>query len=452
MRLYILSILFSLLTVSAIGRNFSNQEVKEDLNFLVQQIEQYNAALNAYNPDFHTQATAIVNSINDDSIAPLHYYGLVSSVCALSNEGHINIGGWDDDFRKGIPDGTYKYMPFSVDIISGRLYVRRDFTPGRKFQQGDEILSINNTPVSDILKELYRYIPTDDTITTHADRILSFVFPFYYYFYIAQPENFDIQYSSIKTGREQTVSLQARNSKAQESIYNIRYPEIAKAKKEESIADFYELKQEQSYVLLKLKSFNYKLVEQYHLKAHEFYENIFSGMKENKTANLIIDLRDNMGGRNEFADDIVPYIITKENNDPYLKKTISWEGKEKTYKLPRRHKHAYDGKIFVLVNGRTFSAASMLARYLKEYADAVIIGEETGTRYEGFAAGSTEYIKLPNSDLGIGLPRYHILFPVSQKQKTSNQGLLPDHKVENTIEDIIEEKDAVLDFAIGLIK
>ncbi len=418
----------------------------------MQNIRKYNAALNVYNPNFGEEVQAVISSVQDDSIAPLQYYGLVSRICALSNEGHVNIGGWDDDFRKGIPDGSYKYMPFSVDIVSGRAYVRRDFTPGHHFQQGDEILSINNTPVSDILKELRGHIPTDGSITTHADRILSFVFPFYYYIYIAQPEKYDIQYNAIKTGREQMVTLPARNKTAQESIYKISYPELANAKHEESIADFYELKHEERYALLKLKSFNYGLIEKYHLDAHKFYEEIFSELEDKNINNLVIDLRDNMGGRNEFADDIVPFIIKKDNDDPYLKKTISWEGKERIYKLPRRNKHAYNGKVFVLVNGKTFSAASMLARYLKEYANTIVIGEETGTRYEGFAAGSNESVHLPNSNLRIDIPRYHILFPKSQKQKTSNKGLLPDHEVENSVSDIVNETDAVLEYVMGLVK
>ena len=417
MRLFILSILFTAVSLNGYGKKFSGQEVKEDLEFLVQSIREYNAALDVYNPNFGEEVKAVISTVQGDSIAPLRYYGLVSRICALSNEGHMNIGGWDDDFRKGIPDGSYKYMPFSVDIVSGEVYVRRDFTPDNHFQRGDEILAINNTPAAEVLKELRSYIPTDGTITTHADMILGFVFPFYYYFFIAQPESFTVQYKTT-AGDTKSVTIEASNKNAQEDIYNTRYAELAKAKKEESIADYYEVKYDEQYTLLQLKSFNYKLTEQYKVEAKELYEDIFTTIQEKKINTLIIDLRGNMGGRNEFADDMVPFIMKEPGNDTYLKKTISWKGKERTYKLPKKHKQAFAGKVYVLVNGRTFSSASMLARYLKEYANATVIGEETATRYEGFAAGSNESVHLPHSNLRIDIPRYHILFPVSQKQKT----------------------------------
>ena len=108
---------------------------------------------------------------------------------------------------------------------------------------------------------------------------------------------------------------------------------------------------------------------------------------------------------------MVPYILKDDRTAPYLKKTISWEGKTKTYKFPKRAKLAFSGQVFVLVDGRTFSDGNTLARYFHAFADATIIGEETGTRYEGFAAGSSHHITLTHTGLDIGIPRYHILFP-----------------------------------------
>jgi C-terminal processing protease CtpA/Prc len=149
---------------------------------------------------------------------------------------------------------------------------------------------------------------------------------------------------------------------------------------------------------------------------------------------------------------MVPYILTESDQPDYLKKSISWKGKKKTYKMPKPSKSVFSGQIYVLVNGRTYSAGSTLARYLKEFSNATFIGEETGTRYEGFAAGSQQYITLPNSGLRIGIPRYHIFFPQSTKQQTSNRGLLPDYQVEYTIQDRINDMDVVMKTLNSLIE
>ncbi|MTI19891.1 hypothetical protein E1176_02550 [Fulvivirga sp. RKSG066] len=192
-------------------------------------------------------------------------------------------------------------------------------------------------------------------------------------------------------------------------------------------------------------------MEKHKIKVKSFYKDIFNQLKTNDIKTLVLDLRDNTGGRNEFAEDMVPFILKSENDTPYLKKTISWEGKEKIYDMPKASKDVFSGKIFVLVNGRTYSAGSMLTRYLREFAQATVIGEETGTRYEGFAAGSKQFVTLSNSQLRIGIPRYHITFPPSEKQTTSNRGLIPDYTVEYKIEDLIKERDLHLEKVHELI-
>lgn len=121
------------------------------------------------------------------------------------------------------------------------------------------------------------------------------------------------------------------------------------------------------------------------------------------------------------------------------------------YKFSDPSKWSFKGLIYVLVNGRTYSAGSTLARYLREYGDATVIGSETGTRYEGFAGGSRQIVHLPNTNLKIGIPRYHISFPVSVKQKAKNRGLLPDHEIEPSIECHFEGRDLHMEKVLSLI-
>jgi hypothetical protein len=89
---------------------------------------------------------------------------------------------------------------------------------------------------------------------------------------------------------------------------------------------------------------------------------------------------------------------------------------------------------------------------LNEYAEATILSEEKGTRYEGFAAGSKQEITLKNSRLKIGIPRYHIFFPESGKQFTTNRGLLPQYTLEYSIRDLIHNIDRHLEEVLSLIE
>jgi hypothetical protein len=84
---------------------------------------------------------------------------------------------------------------------------------------------------------------------------------------------------------------------------------------------------------------------------------------------------------------------------------------------------------------------------LREYGGATVVGEETGTRYEGFVAGSQETITLPHSRLQIGIPRYVNTYPGSEIQVSENRGLIPDLEKELTIKELLSEEDEWLEFA-----
>ena len=140
----------------------------------------------------------------------------------------------------------------------------------------------------------------------------------------------------------------------------------------------------------------------------------------------------------------------KEPVKGLFKTSLSWKGKIRKYKLPKVSKSNFEGEIYVLVNGASFSAASSLARYLKEYSNATIIGEEGGGRYEGFVAGSKQHLSLPNSQIKLAIPRYLNYFPKSQKQTTSNRGIIPDYEVKHRIQDYIKGTDPVKSKALSM--
>ncbi|MEM7297024.1 MAG: S41 family peptidase [Bacteroidota bacterium] len=220
---------------------------------------------------------------------------------------------------------------------------------------------------------------------------------------------------------------------------------------EASINNVFELKLESEYAYLYLKTFDWRQVEKYDLKADDFYSDIFQKINDHGSSNLIVDLRGNTGGRKAFGEGIVPFIhVDKEV--PFLIKNTSWKGKVKAVKKAKPSKNPFNGIIYVLVDGYTYSVGGIIARYLQELNGAITIGEETGTRYEGFVAGSAQYTTLKHSAIRIGVPCYLKEFPSSSVQNTSNRGLLPQHEVVVSLADRLEKRDPVMDFALDLIQ
>lgn len=435
-----------LLSSPLYSQTLTYEQAKSDLFQLKEGIATYNPALNIYNAHFNTEATQLIDQLPEKEISYLHFFQFVSRLCALSNEGHFALGDWSDTVHAGFLANEYTYMPISVNVSKNRMFVWIDISKEQTLARGDEIVAINGVSADSILSTFHYYLPADGNISTYVNRNVELGFSWMYYLYVAQPEVFTFTIKD-KEGAIKDVSITALERDTQFENYARYYPERS-AQEEENT--FYTLNHENQTSYLTLPSFDYARVKEHDIKSNQFYKSVFTEIAENQSQNLVIDLRNNTGGRNELADDMVPYIL-KNTTDSFLKRTVSWEGKEKNYKMPKPSKLRFEGDIYVLVNGRTYSAGSTLARYLKEYGNAVVIGEETGTRYEGFAAGSKQYITLANSQIKIGIPRYHILFPPSKLQMTSNQGLIPDHITNYTLNDYLEDKDLPMNKAKALI-
>lgn len=436
-----LSIILSIQLVT--GQEVSKNQVVEGLSSLRNSIIKYNPALGDYNPNFESQAKLIIDRVDQDTYSQIEYFRHITEMCAISNEGHFAIGSWSDTPHSGFASGDYRYLPISIQLLNGKIYLWNDYSNENSFERGDEILEINRESSTSIIEQLMKYAHSDGDIVGYAHRSIGLGFNWMYYLYIDAPDTFRIKYKKLN-GAEQYATIDALNINDLSANYKERItPPTADP---ESVADVYELDINDTNATLKLKSFNRSLLERYSLKSSKLYNELFESISNAEVSTLIIDLRDNNGGRKEFANDMVPYIMQTESDDPFLRKSISWEGKEKTLKLPKQNKNYYQGKVIVIVNAGTYSAASTLARFLKEYANATVVGQETGTRYEGFSAGSKQYVNVPHTDVKIGIPRYQTIFSQSTKQTTSNRGLIPDHIITYTIHDVINEKDLEMEF------
>jgi len=426
----------------------SVEEWREDFNFLKTSLEEYEPALYEYN------SRARINEVYDSLLTQIKdtgwvsFFKIASRLGAEVNEGHLSIGSNDDPFRKGFYDGTFKYLPLSVFYTNNKLYLWKQVTEDTLFQKGDEILSINGKPSDEIIEYLLPFIFSDGNIISYKRATINALFPWLYYWYIEQPPSFDIAYLSITTGETCNITLPALTYKQIIDAATSKYADEPVI--EEKGNKFFNLEINDNTAYLKLKSFDWRIVEELKLDADMFYEKIFKDFKEKKIENLIIDLRNNTGGRKEFANAIIPYINKNHFSGNYFE-SISYDGDRTEYETPENSPYLFEGKIFVIVNAKSFSSGTTLAVFLKEMGDAIVIGEETGGRFEGFAAGSSEVVYLPNSRIMIKIPRYWMRNLAATSQNTINRGLIPDYKIRYSMKEKMEGVDKELNFVYELI-
>jgi C-terminal processing protease CtpA/Prc len=120
-------------------------------------------------------------------------------------------------------------------------------------------------------------------------------------------------------------------------------------------------------------------------------------------------------------------------------------------KMQKPKKNSYSGKVYILINGSSFSVTSefaSVAHYLKR---AKFIGEETGGGYYGDNSGTFVIVTLPNSRLNVGIPML-AYYTAVKNYPFADRGIIPDYEVKPPIEDILNNKDTVLTFTLKLIE
>ncbi|PWH82051.1 peptidase S41 [Algibacter marinivivus] len=222
----------------------------------------------------------------------------------------------------------------------------------------------------------------------------------------------------------------------------------------------------------------------------KFYKESFEKIESAKTEHFILDLRDNGGGRISEIDYLYSYLTDKDyqfiaesevkTRTPFLKsfmsnttpnsikvaggllfpivathnllKTRKRDGKiyykfNKHNKVKKPNKLNYKGKMYVLINGNSFSASSLLSTHLKANKRATFVGEETGGAYNGTVAGIYKSYQLPTSKVKVRMGLMQIEAPY--KQTPDGYGIKPDVEVLQNVKDSQSDFDTELEWVLN---
>ena len=164
-------------------------------------------------------------------------------------------------------------------------------------------------------------------------------------------------------------------------------------------------------------------------------EKIFKSFKDLDA--VIIDIRFNIGGDDEFSKKIAGRFINKPIVGFYKQTRGNGKfGKLNTVMLKPIGKETFLNKVVLLTNDRTISAADVLALMMSQISNVTIIGEPSNGSYSDLYEK-----KLPNGwKVTLSNQRYLSIDKVNYEGKGTPVDIL----AENTILDIEENKDSVL--------
>lgn len=410
--------------------------------------------------------------------------------------------------RKALLEKKFEFYDLDFEYLENKLWVKDNWGKDSTIV-GAEVISLNGEPVSELVNTYKTRFSSDGYNTTLYDRFVGKGFSVFYYrdkgfldslqvtfkkndsLFLKmfkripkkekkkETDSSGIKKQKIKklTPKEKKAKKLARKKKRKN---NKKYGYLSKRK--QYTRNFSFIGKDSSVAYMKLRSFsngNYK----------KFYKESFAKLDSAKTKSFILDLRDNGGGRiaeienlySYLTDSPYQFITESEVNSrvPFLKYLMSnttpntikiasglltpiivtynlLKTKKRQGKLFFKFKESkqrepnplnYKGTLYVLINGNSFSASSLISTHLKATKRAIFVGEETGGAYNGCVAGIYKVYELPISKLQIRMGLMQIEAP--QKQEPDGYGIKPDVHITPSVEGRRLKKDIELDWVLN---
>ena len=451
---------------------FAAQEVKEDLEYL-------RNALEASHYDFYaltdknvldSKYNQIKGSIND-SLTSLQVFRLFQPYVVMSKMSHCYMDyPWNQYFGEYIQQGGTVF-PLNLYFNQNKVFVRANFSGNDLIENDDEIISLNNKSIDDVIEDMYKYVP-GPTVYYKNSQIEQNTFTRLYWFFYGKSDKFQLKIRK-RNGRETELVLDAipgtefeEKNKKQESLFR-PHREFRMINDVAYLHPGGFINANSSFDMMDPKTFD--TTEFCH-----FIDSAFTVFRETGSKNLIIDLRYNPGGNNSFSEYMIAYFATKpfsltsrfsiktsQITKGFWGKIDNPELKEIREKIlshkngmifdisvsevePHSASRRFNGNVYVLINRYSYSNATSVASIIQDYKFGKIIGEETAELASSYCA--THKFALPNTKWYVTYPKSGIVRPNGD---AAQRGVIPDYEIE---ENIFTHKDEVLEFTLELIE
>jgi C-terminal processing protease CtpA/Prc len=454
------------------NKKYAREVLQKDYTLLRNVLEQKHPSLYWYTPKdsmdyfFHEGYKAIEDSMTELQFA----WKILAPLTSAIHCGHTSVS-MSKSWHKFLKDRYIPSFPFFVKawndtmMVTGSLIRKQDST----IKRGDFITSINGIKTGEIIKIMFDYMVEDG----YADNVnyirLSTGFPYFHRNIFGLYKSYFVTYSD-STGIEKSAIIPyfAPPTDSVKKIIKQRKINRRKLTYRERIKNVRSLELDSSYALMTINKFS---------KGHlnSFFRRSFRQLKKNKVQNLIIDLRANGGGDinksvlltkflrstsfkvadsaysvsntfrpfNErismsFLNNIgLKFVTHKEKDGKYH--FGFWE--QHTF-MPKRKNH-FNGNVYVLINGLTFSASSLFCNAVKGQENITLAGEETGGGWYGNSGILIPDITLPNTKLKVRLPFFRLV--QYEHIPIKGTGVIPDIYIGPDWRDVLNGVDTKLE-------
>ena len=362
----------------------------------------------------------------DASMDFITFYQNLSVIMAHIGCGHTKL--WmPESYWESTPD---KFFPLKLIISDEMVMISGSYTGEEIIPIGSEIIAINEKPINEIMAELREMESSDGFIESFKISTIQKRFPYKYAMMYGFPDQFNITYIPPDMGIPGVLGLPAMSRDHFKSVPR-RGDELSFKQ-----IDGYDL------ALMTINTFSY-YSEVPMFRA--FIDSSFQVLVDQNIGHLIIDLRGNDGGDPYCASYMFSYL-QKEAVPYFIESYHHYDTLARPIHLPDKH---YKGRTYIIIDGGGFSTTGHVCGLMKYHKLVTFVGTELGATYT--CTGNVMYPNLDHTRIICGTAQ-GFRYTVAVEGMDPMQGVLPDRIVETSQQDIVEGRDAQMEYILNIIK
>lgn len=455
------------LPAAAKTSKLSPQQLQQDFQVLRSALEEGHSGIYRYtSKDDLDRIFDLTRLKLDRPMDPLEFFRLAAPMVAAIKCGHTRI--------MPPPEPEAALFPFAVEVLAGKAWVFRDYATDDGRLAGSEIRSINGLPIELILSAMTTAMPADGNIPTarawrvgHGGAFQHLLYPL---LGIQSPFHLTLR---TPEGRQESRDVESLPQAKLRELAAARHPSPHQGRS----ADFH-FEDAGKIAVLTVYGFGGSAGDP-PKPLDQYFPDVFRQIGDKGSKSLIIDLRNNDGGADELGKQLFSFLWDQPfryYNDLVLNaRTFSFkpfmqnprdipadiverraDGKYHNIKHPnlgiqQPSQPNFGGKVFILINGGSFSTTCEFTSTVHFHKRATFIGEEAGGGYYGNTSGYRARVVLPNTRLEVSIPLQTYYLAVSDYPR-ADRSVMPDYPVRNTIQDLLAGRDKEMELALKLAR
>lgn len=512
--LFISCLLFSCQSIerynALLMREIPVTQLQEDVDFAYQKLQRKHPDLYWFTPktELEYQLDSFKKAIQQP-MKPFDFYYEFSQIIGNIGQAHTSLVAPSPKIEKARQKELLKTMgPFSqlkFHFTPNYLLLIGNSSVNKSLPIGGKITHVNHQPVSEIYQKYAKIEFSDGYNKTFVANQLSRQFSYFFTLEHGIQDSIVLQFETADSVFTKTVfrkKIEEKTKAKELKKDSVAKPKLTKIERkqnriknrnfgydEQSKTYTIELSfpaQDSTTAVLKVRNFTKGV------PAKAFAE-VFRTIAEHDVKHLVLDLRNNGGGYAHSARELFAYlyqpaiaftqpakVVSKTSLALAYPQSKTWAGKiigfpfwmsQSVYSFFKTKKnkegdyyykmfsakpyavkdYQYQDQLYVLINGGSFSATSLLITMLDQYTQAVFIGEESGGNYDGTVAGIMPAYKLPNSKLDLRIGHLTIK-PNYKTEGVKGRGKFPEIEILPTTDDIAKGKDPILQRSLKMIE